>query len=663
VSAAASTRLAAAVIVATIAFVAYSRTLLPGVDLGDTGGFQAAVVWPRIDPRQAYPLYYGAARPFVEHLSPDNPARGLNLFSAVAGAAAVGLLTWVAAGIGGSLAAGIAAGLLLAFSYTYWTQAIIAEVYTLHLAMMGLCLAALGAYARRPSTARLAIFCGVYALGFGNHLSMILLLVPCAAFVLLAHPRPREVFTPRIAAMALLIAAAGALQYTPNLLAVWSAPDAPAGSLDKLAAFWFDTTKADWRATMVLGVDPASAFDRLAMWGWDARQQFGVAGLAAAGVGAIRLWWISRPWAVLVWLAYACCTLFALTYNVGDAHVFFLPGHMLTALAAGVAIGRGPQQAFGHGTAAARRLAGPAMTAAAVGLVAYAGWRGWSTWPAADRQSDRRGEAFVERLLLGVDERQALLISNLAWDQENALLYATRVTHRDVAWVRLFDVMPHLPFLVRDNMAIGRDIVLTAGAAAAVVAAYGDAFPLAVDEVPAAPRLSDVVARLPRGTPYVMTMLEASRENDPGAQVGAAAVTAVTAGTTAPAEPVAYEVLAGTLGDRPVLHRRSNRPFRVDATVAGEALTIRMDAWLPQDTFRRGGFGHVLRGRERVLFVERGISLAWFEGGGGVEVFYESNPYAPQPRLRIPAGVARLARGSIPAGDAIVETCRPAGRC
>src|SRR5919108_4463863 len=96
-------RLIVAVVVGTIAFWAYTRTLVPGVDLGDTGGFQAAVLWPEISARQAYPLYYALAKPFVAWLSPDNPARGLNLFSAVCGALASGLLTAVVARVTGSI--------------------------------------------------------------------------------------------------------------------------------------------------------------------------------------------------------------------------------------------------------------------------------------------------------------------------------------------------------------------------------------------------------------------------------------------------------------------------------------------------------------------------------------------------------------------------------
>jgi hypothetical protein len=117
-----------------------------------------------------------------------------------------------------SLAAGIAAGLLLAFSYTFWSQAIIAEVYTLHLTLVLVSCLALYGYAAAPSRLRLAIFFGFYALAFGNHLSMILLLVPFAIFLLHVTADRRALFAPATIAVALIIAAAGALQYWPNLV-------------------------------------------------------------------------------------------------------------------------------------------------------------------------------------------------------------------------------------------------------------------------------------------------------------------------------------------------------------------------------------------------------------------------------------------------------------
>ena len=79
----------------------------------------------------------------------------------------------------------------------------------------------------------------------------------------------------------------------------------------------------------------------------------------------------------------------------------------------------------------------------------------------------------------------------------------------------------------------------------------------------------------------------------------------------------------------------------------GDRFDVRMNAWLPFDTFRRGGFGHVLRGREKVLIIERGASLLWFERDGSPAVAYLGGLYAPEPRFRIAAGatleLARLA--------------------
>ena len=83
----------------------------------------------------------------------------------------------------------------------------------------------------------------------------------------------------------------------------------------------------------------------------------------------------------------------------------------------------------------------------------------------------------------------------------------------------------------------------------------------------------------------------------------------------------------------PILHRASQRPFEVRVSLLGDPFTIRMDAWLPSDTFRRGGFGHVIRGREQVLFVERGQSLVWFSADGSPVVAYAAGPYAPKPRF------------------------------
>ena len=249
---------------------------------------------------------------------------------------------------------------------------------------------ALHAYAARPSRSRLAIFFALYALAFGNHLSMILLFVPFTIFILQVTRERRVLFAPATIAMAIVIAAVGALQYWPNLISSSHLLDGPATWTDRFAAFWFDTTKADWRDSMVMGVRSDQLAGRFGMWWFDARQQFGAIGLFLAAIGVVRLWMISRPWATLVVLGYAINTVFAFTYNVGDTHVFYLPGHLFTAFLAGVAISSiwRVQKDPPYDYRGSRRLL----------VLLYAGWRAWDTWPAIDRHNDRRAEALVTRL-------------------------------------------------------------------------------------------------------------------------------------------------------------------------------------------------------------------------------------------------------------------------
>jgi hypothetical protein len=622
--------LAAACIVSTVAFWAYTRTLLPGVDLGDTGGFQAAVLWPEWSARRAYPLYYTFATPFIRAVSEDAPARGLNLFSAIWAALAAGLLVLVTGRLTKSPLAGAAAGLLLAFSYTFWTQAIIAEVYSLHLALLALCLLALQAFAAGPTTARLAVFFAVYACAFGNHLGMILFLVPFTVFLLQVHPRPRELFAPTTILLAIVIAVAGAFQYWRTFFYVWSSIDAPSAWSDRVAAFWLDVTKADWREQMVLGITADQVVDRLRMWAWDARQQFGIAGLVLAALGLVRLWALSTPWALLVGLAYACSTVFALTYKVGDTHVFFLPGHFLIAFAIAASVGHWRDARVRHAMAA-------------VALI-YAGWRGWDTWPAVDRHADRRADVYLSQLTEGVDAQNALLVSKIDWQLENVLLYAARYERRGVAWARLDDVLLHFPFLVRDNIRESRDIVLTADAAKDVVASYASEFPLVLDQPPA-PGLADVVSRIPRGAPYVLTVLLPAPSGRTIDRDDFARGLGELTGTRAPQlSGNAYEVWAGSAGEAPTFHRSAAQPFRESMQIAGEPFTVRMDAWLPDDTFRRGGFAHVLHKRRHALIAERGISLVWIQRDGSPASYYGAGLYTPEARFRIPAPSARLAR-------------------
>jgi hypothetical protein len=460
---------------------------------------------------------------------------------------------------------------------------------------------------------------------------MILLIVPFAVFLMMTT-RPSELLRPAIVLTAVLIAAAGASQYLPNLVALWRDLDAPEQWTGKLTAFWFDVTKADWRESMVLGVSGNQALDRLAMFWFDLRQQFGIAGVALACAGAAALWRSRRPWGALVVLAYAINTLFALTYNVGDPHVFFLPGHYFVALAAGCGVAAVLRTRY----AGEHRALAIIATIAAIG---YTVWRGYDTWPVADRHVDRRAEQVAERLAFGLDERRDLLVTDLDWQVENALLYRARYHTRPLVWTRLPDVMLHFPFLVRDNRDIGRDVVLTATAAAHVAEAFGPLFSLSLDDTLPTPTLASVVARIPRGAPYVLAFLAPPRDEPFDEEMFRAARERLAGGRAPDRHPSVYEVMAGLAGESPGYYRSAARPFRERISFEDADVDVRMESWLPTETFRRGGFGHIVRNHRHVLALERGVSLVWFDGRGQPSgPFYAAGLYAPQPRFRVLTG-------------------------
>ena len=60
-------------------------------------------------------------------------------------------------------------------------------------------------------------------------------------------------------------------------------------------------------------------------------------------------------------------------------------------------------------------------------------------------------------------------------------------------------------------------------------------------------------------------------------------------------------------------------------------LDVRMESWLPTDTIRRAGFGHVVGNGRHELTIERGIS---FKALGTADIpLYESGLFAPMPQI------------------------------
>ena len=616
--------LLAALVVALAAFALYRATLLPGFDFGDTGSFQTMAGSPVITPRDGYPLYF-AIGALSLWLTGADPAHALNLASAAAAAVACGLMVLVGVELSGSVAAAAGAALLFAASYTFWSQAIIAEVYALHIALVTLTLLLLLRWSRAPSNGRLLAFLAVYALGFGNHLSMILLLPGYTLFLLITAPRGwRSMFAPRIVAMAVACAAAGALQYSWNLRSLWLLPQPPQGIVDALQRFWFDVTKSDWRDTMVMNVPESLLRDHVAMYWFDLRQQFGVAGPVIATAGLLQLALSDARRAVLMFVLFAANLIFAYSYNVGDAHVFYLPSHLLLALLAAPAL------------VLAGRAGRWGTPAAAALLAVYAGGRAHHDFPALDRSRDTRPAAVIDALTAGLDDRHEILLADVNWQIGNGLSYFVKVNRPEIAYARMPDVVLYAPALAADNRAIGRGVALTERARASIEAAYGPLLPVAPDPRVPVLTLAAAIRGVAPGARYALCVLRPPGDLRIDRGELTASLEWLTGGRVASLPAADYAVVAGIVGEAPALVEAGDRPFRRALTLQGVDVEVRMDSWLTSDTIRRMGFGHIVADRQHTLIVERGVSFAAFdEHGRASQTTYASNIFAPQARYLI----------------------------
>lgn len=202
---------AGGLVVFALSLTIYVLTLLPGVGWGDTAKLQyIAYVWD-IPHRFGYPLFIFLRRLFLL-LPIGSVAFRINLMCAVFGAGAVALtyfiilwLThhdWVAA-VSGALA--------FAFSRTFWGETNHAEAYSLNALIVAAVALSLLAWRQKRKIHLLYLGVGLYALGYGNHMTMVTWL-PAVLFVVVATDY-RVLLDPKKMIVLAGLVLAGASQY------------------------------------------------------------------------------------------------------------------------------------------------------------------------------------------------------------------------------------------------------------------------------------------------------------------------------------------------------------------------------------------------------------------------------------------------------------------
>jgi hypothetical protein len=410
-------------------FALYVKTLAPTLLMADAAEFQLACYTLGIAHPTGYPLYTMVGW-LWSHLVPlGDAAYRVNLLSAVFAASCVGLLYLLLRGVRSALptshgatlrAVAFLATVTLAVSRTFWSQAVRAEVYALNSLFVVATLYLMLRWAdfRSPRTLQAAAL--VYGLSLTHHVTMILLLPACLAFVWLTD---RSVFRrPRTVAGLLLLTILPLVLY---LYIPWRAPDtpylyvhlAPGRTLElydnSVRGFVSFLTAEMFQGQ--LGYQ-APILERLAVVATQLLRQFGIVGVGLGLLGAVRLalpssGQRSHRILLLLGLGYCAVVAFTLFYHIGDIQVLYTPSYNLFALWMGVGM------AWLLDAAGARiGVSSSLARAVSWGLIALFALLPlgslWNNYSRVDRSGDYAAREWAEGILSQPIPEGAILVSN-----------------------------------------------------------------------------------------------------------------------------------------------------------------------------------------------------------------------------------------------------------
>jgi hypothetical protein len=269
-------------------------------------------------------------------------------------------------------------------------------------------------------------------------------------------------------------------------------------------------------------------------------------------------------------------------------------------------------------------------------MMLYAGARIWRDYPALDRSGDDRPQRVLASLTAGLDDRRAILLTDLNWQIQNGLSYFGQEIAPELAYERMPSVVLYAPALIAANRAIDREIALTERARATLAAAYGPLFDTERDGRVAVPSLADVTREVRDGDRYAFCILKPTRDFSLDWDDIGRALASLSGGQPVDVPDGDYVVVAGTRGRPPDVLEGSNWPFRRRLILDGVSVDVRMESWLAADTIRRMGFGQVVAAHHHTLIIERGVSFVAFDATGkATRTAYAANIFAPQPRYLI----------------------------
>ncbi|MCL4299311.1 MAG: DUF2723 domain-containing protein [Anaerolineae bacterium] len=325
-------------------FSLYILTLAPTVYNLDSAELTTAAATGGLVRATGYPLYLVLGW-LWSWLPVGDVGYRMNLFSAFTGALTVALASLILRRWRVGPWAMIGALGLLACAPFFWALSLIAEVYTLHTALMAGIILLLLHWSDQPAPARLASVVLLVGLSLGHHVATVLLLPGCAWYILTVHPR--QALAPRafLPAVGALLVGLSIYLYLP-----WRYGAAPAfnyaGHYDASGTFVplnLQTPQGIW--WLLSGRAFAGsmwAYQGAELWGeighfvsqlWRA---FFIIGIGPGLVGLVVL--LRRDWRLgcALLLMFGFNAAFYIDYRVIDKDTMFLPTYLIWALWVGI---------------------------------------------------------------------------------------------------------------------------------------------------------------------------------------------------------------------------------------------------------------------------------------------------------------------------------------
>jgi hypothetical protein len=340
----------AALLTGIAALAVYRITMAPGVGFIDSGELSTVACTLGVAHPTGYPFYTLLGWVFSRLPLASSEITRLNSMAAVFCAAAAGILLLVFRRVilladrrqsAGSFAtaAASAGALVLAFSETYWSQALEVEVYPLHLLLLSLVLLTFlrAAFPFPGETSGLrdwSIFAYTVGLAFTNHMSTVLL-APGLLYLYFTRygaSRPSWITIGRMA----LPFAAGLSLYLYLPLRSSTAPGLNWGNPVSLERFLWHVTGKQYQVWMFSSMDVVGR--QLSHFAQGLPWEFAYAGLLIAGAGSIALWKGNRRLASGVALLFVVCIAYASNYDIHDIDSYFLLAYVCVGMTAAVGL-------------------------------------------------------------------------------------------------------------------------------------------------------------------------------------------------------------------------------------------------------------------------------------------------------------------------------------